>query len=119
MFIFYFITLNLIVTIASDSMFKVVFIKFLETISQLWILFTIAWCQVHHETGFLRHGHHRADALLLSMTEACCSSWQHASIRSNILRQNEHVGVFDVEAEGAFWAKSLTALLAFGVFFYK
>lgn len=75
--------------------------------------------EVHHESRLLTHRHHISYPLLLSLAQAGDSSRQHTSVGSQVLRKNQHVGVFDVEAHRAFRAELLSFFLTLHQLLHK
>lgn len=96
-----------------------IFVEFLIISALLGILLAARWSQINHETRFLGHRDHRSNAFLLSLAKSSDSSWQHASVGSHVLREDQNVGVLDVQPESAFGAKAFAISLALGQLFHN
>lgn len=82
--------------VALNRLFEVVFVESFIMTTLLRIFFGIARSEVDHQSSSLSHCDHRANSLLLSSTEPGDTSRKHAAVFSDILRQDQNVGMLDV-----------------------
>lgn len=105
--------------VAFDCGLVEIMIELLLGKSLLWILVTVIWREVDHQSGLLRHRDHRGDSLLLSPAKSGNSSWHHTTVGTDILRKNQDVCVFNVKSESAFGTETFSVLLTLDELFHK
>lgn len=75
----------------------VVFVVLLPLEPLRGIPFAVAWSNIWHKSSLLGHRDHGTDAFLLPLAKSRDTARQHTTIRSHVLSQDQHIGVFNLK----------------------